>query len=70
MVGLLAWPTLSWASGEPEMLNSFLAWETLLEDKPPLYFALRHQSQSHAKLGIRGTGNVKLLLSLGDPAGG
>ncbi|VDM80896.1 unnamed protein product [Strongylus vulgaris] len=37
MVGLLAWPTLSWASGRPETSNFFSAWETLLEDKPPLY---------------------------------
>ncbi|VDM66885.1 unnamed protein product [Strongylus vulgaris] len=42
-VGLLAWPTLRWASVEPETSNSFSAWETLLEDKPPLYFAVRHQ---------------------------
>ncbi|VDM69523.1 unnamed protein product [Strongylus vulgaris] len=38
---LLAWLTPSWASGKLRTSISFSAWETLLEDKSPLYFAVR-----------------------------
>ncbi|VDM65793.1 unnamed protein product [Strongylus vulgaris] len=41
-MALLAWPTLGWRLGELERSNSFSAWESLLEDEPPLYFAVRH----------------------------
>ncbi|VDM80003.1 unnamed protein product [Strongylus vulgaris] len=42
----LVWPTLNWA-GEPETSNSFLGdEEKKLEDKPQLYFAVRHLESS------------------------
>ncbi|VDM78415.1 unnamed protein product [Strongylus vulgaris] len=44
MVAFLRGPTLSWALGE---LNIITAWETLLKDTPPLYFAISEEPNLH-----------------------
>ncbi|VDM80940.1 unnamed protein product [Strongylus vulgaris] len=46
MVVLLTWPTLRWASEEPENVELLLSLGGHAGGKPPLYFAVRHSGSS------------------------